>query len=166
LSKRLFLFLLCLPLLTSCGSSKYTPNPIIIGESSTAAHAATKATSIIDTAKSFEGTRYKFGGTDKKGMDCSGLVYTSFKGENIELPRISRDMATQGVNVELKDVIEGDLLFFKTSRKNSINHVGLVTEINDGQVYFIHSTTQRGVIVSSLDETYWKNSFTTARRIL
>jgi len=99
-------------------------------------------------------------------MDCSGLVYTSFKGENIELPRISRDMATQGVNVELKDVIEGDLLFFKTSRKNSINHVGLVTEINDGQVYFIHSTTQRGVIVSSLDETYWKNSFTTARRIL
>ena len=121
---------------------------------------------IIDFAKTFEGTRYKFGGTTKAGMDCSGLVYTAFQTENITLPRISRDMATKGILISFKDIEEGDLVFFKTSRKNAINHVGLVVEAKRGEVKFIHSTIRAGVIISSMDEDYWKKAFVEVRRII
>lgn len=121
---------------------------------------------IIDYAKTFEGTRYKYGGTTKSGMDCSGLVCTAFKSENIQLPRTSRDMATQGVPVSLKDIEKGDLVFFKTSSKNVISHVGLVVQADHGQVRFIHSTTHAGVIISSLDEAYWKKAFVEVRRVI
>ncbi len=121
---------------------------------------------IIDYAKTFQGTRYKFGGTTDAGMDCSGLVYTAFQKENITLPRISRDMATKGILISFKDIEEGDLVFFKTSRKNTITHVGLVVEAKRGEVKFIHSTTHAGVIISSLDEEYWKNAFVEVRRVI
>jgi cell wall-associated NlpC family hydrolase len=121
---------------------------------------------IIDYAKTFQGTRYKFGGTTDAGMDCSGLVYTAFQKENITLPRISRDMATKGILISFKDIEEGDLVFFKTSSRNTINHVGLVVETKRGEVKFIHSTTRAGVIISSLDEDYWKKAFVEVRRVI
>lgn len=121
---------------------------------------------IIEYAKTFQGTRYKFGGTTKAGMDCSGLVYTAYKEENITLPRISRDMAKKGILISFKNIEEGDLIFFKTSRKYDINHVGLVVEAKRGEVKFIHSTTHGGVIISSLDENYWKKAFVEVRRII
>jgi len=126
-----------------------------------------KVNKIIAYAKTFEGTRYKFGGTTKRGMDCSGLVYTSFKNEDIALPRVSRDMAKQGKRISLRKAEEGDLLFFRTNKRRSrINHVGLVVESRKGNIMFIHSTTSRGVIVSSLDENYWNNAFVEVRRIM
>lgn len=122
---------------------------------------------IIDYAKTFEGTRYKFGGTTKKGMDCSGLVFIAFKTEDITLPRISRDMAKKGILISFKDIQEGDLVFFKTNpNKKAINHVGLVVESRRGEVKFIHATTRAGVIISDLDEKYWKNAFVEVRRII
>ena len=121
---------------------------------------------IIDFAKTFQGTRYKFGGTTKAGMDCSGLVFTAFQTQNITLPRISREMATKGILISFKDIEEGDLVFFRTSRKNTITHVGLVVESKRGEVKFIHSTTQAGVIISSLEEDYWKKAFVEVRRII
>lgn len=125
------------------------------------------ADNIIDYAKQFEGTRYKWGGRTKSGMDCSGLVFESFKSSNILLPRISRDMAKKGTKIQLKKVLKGDLLFFKTgNRRNSINHVGLIVEISNNDIKFIHATTSNGVIISGLNETYWLKAFHEARRIL
>lgn len=121
---------------------------------------------VVDYAKTFEGTKYKFGGTTDAGMDCSGLVYTAFGKENIQLPRISRDMAKEGVLISLDDIKEGDLIFFKTSRKHAINHVGIVVNNRRGDVKFIHSSTSAGVIISSLEENYWKNAFVECRRII
>ncbi|SRR5690554_3522097 len=121
---------------------------------------------IIDYAKTFEGTRYKFGGTTKAGMDCSGLVSIAFQKENIDLPRISRDMAKRGFPVSLNEIEEGDLVFFKTTNKNVISHVGLVVHADQGDIRFIHSTTRAGVIISSLHETYWKKAFVEVRRII
>lgn len=122
---------------------------------------------IIDYAKQFEGIKYKWGGTSKSGMDCSGLVFESFKAYDIYLPRISRDMAKRGKKITLKQTHKGDLLFFKTgNRRNDINHVGLVVEIKNNAIYFIHATTSAGVIISSLNESYWKNAFKEVRRIL
>ncbi len=122
---------------------------------------------VIQFAKTFEGTKYKFGGTTNAGMDCSGLVCTAFEQENISLPRVSRDMATQGTPVSLREVEKGDLVFFKTDRRrNVISHVGLVVESNSGDIRFIHSTTRAGVIISSLEEAYWKKAFVEVRRVI
>jgi cell wall-associated NlpC family hydrolase len=126
-----------------------------------------KADFIIDYAKQFEGVRYKWGGTTKSGMDCSGLIYESFKTHDILLPRISRDMAKKGTRIKLNKVLKGDLLFFKTgNRRNSINHVGLVVDIRGNDIKFIHATSSKGVIISGLNETYWLKAFHEARRIL
>jgi cell wall-associated NlpC family hydrolase len=122
---------------------------------------------IIETAETFNGVRYKYGGTTKKGMDCSGLVTTAYNSENISLPRTTGDLAITGDWVDVKEVQKGDLLFFAT-KKNSrhINHVGLVTEVRPGFVEFIHSTTSSGVITSKLSDKYWYFAFVQARRIL
>jgi cell wall-associated NlpC family hydrolase len=126
-----------------------------------------KVKNIIEVARSFHGTPYRFGGTSSNGMDCSGLVYTAFKEEAILLPRTSRDMATKGERISLNEVTVGDLVFFKTDRRrNVINHVGLVVDVFPGKVLFIHSSTSQGVIVSALDESYWNKAFVEARRII
>ena len=122
---------------------------------------------VIRNAVKFEGTKYKYGGTDKKGMDCSGLVYVSFLEEGLALPRTSRAMSLEGKRLYLKDVTKGDLLFFETNKNRKvINHVGLVVEVNENGIYFIHSSTSRGVIISSLSERYWENNFVMARRVI
>jgi cell wall-associated NlpC family hydrolase len=114
-----------------------------------------------------KGTRYKYGGTTKKGMDCSGLIYTSYLQENISLPRTSRGMSLKGDRLKLAEVNIGDLLFFETNKnKKVINHVGLVIEIQPGHIFFIHSTTSRGVIISSLADGYWFDHFVMARRLI
>lgn len=122
---------------------------------------------ITSYAREFEGTKYKYGGTTKDGMDCSGLVYISFLKEDIPLPRSSRDMSLEGERLSLVEVNIGDLLFFETDKnKKVINHVGLVVEIQPGHIYFIHSSSSRGVIISSLAENYWHEHFVMARRII
>ncbi|MCF6306529.1 MAG: C40 family peptidase [Flavobacteriaceae bacterium] len=182
--KKIFLLIFLSILLVSCGSSKKsTSSRTKIHKTSskkTAAKSNKKASertnkssgsktvsNIIKTAKTFEGTKYKFGGTTKKGMDCSGLVYVAYGKEDVNLPRVSRDMAKQGKAVSLKKVTKGDLLFFKTGKsKNRVNHVGIVTNVKKGEVFFIHASTTRGVINSSLNESYWRKTFVEARRII
>ena len=122
---------------------------------------------IINKAQEYNGVRYKYGGTTEKGMDCSGLIYTAFKEENIRLPRISKEMAKRGIEIPLDDVQKGDLLFFQTNKNRTvINHVGLVVASRTGNIEFIHATTSAGVIISSLAERYWYYSFKEARRVL
>ncbi len=126
-----------------------------------------RADSIIDFAKGFEGVRYKYGGTTKKGMDCSGLIHTAFKSKRVELPRTTKDLSVAGDWIDLKDVKKGDLLFFAT-KKNSrkVNHVGIVIDVRVGYIEFIHATTSQGVITSLLSERYWYFAFVQARRVL
>ena len=154
-------------LLISCGSTKSARNS---GDATEAKYyeipADKRLINIVNDALTYEGTRYKWGGTTRKGMDCSGLVYTAFQSEQIALPRVSRNMALEGKSIKNRDVTIGDLLFFKTDHSKRINHVGLVVDIRPGAVLFIHSTTSRGVIISSLDENYWKQAYIEARRII
>lgn len=126
-----------------------------------------RAEAIVSTAMTFSGTRYKYGGTTKKGMDCSGLVYVSLKENDILFPRISYQMAMEGQKIGVGEVQKGDLLYFQTSKTGKrINHVGLVVEVDGDDIRFIHSTTSRGVLVSSLREGYWNHAFVKAMRIL
>jgi cell wall-associated NlpC family hydrolase len=135
------------------------PDPPAVGDVS-------KAEAIIETALEYTGVRYKFGGTTRKGMDCSGLLYVSFLKNDIPLPRTSEMIAQEGQRIRVSELRKGDLLFFKTRRGGKkINHAGLVVEVDEDGVKFIHSTTSRGVIVSSLREGYWNHSFVKATRI-
>jgi cell wall-associated NlpC family hydrolase len=133
----------------------------------TTAKPSEDAKRIVKYAKTFDGTRYKYGGTTKRGMDCSGLIYTSFKKHNISLPRTTATLQSTGTWIDLKAVNVGDLLFFAT-KKNSrrVNHVGIVTTVRTGNVEFIHASTSKGVMVSSLAERYWYFAFVQARRVL
>lgn len=126
-----------------------------------------KADNIISTAMSFSGVRYKYGGTSRKGMDCSGLLYVAFGQHNVVLPRVSYHMANEGKRIKVHNVSKGDLLFFKTSKRGKkINHVGLVVAVENDEIKFIHSTSSRGVIISSLREGFWNYSFVKATRVL
>jgi len=145
--------------LFSCGAKK---NGV-----STSRKSISKADKIVANALKYEGVSYKYGGTNKKGMDCSGVIYVAFGEENFQLPRVSREMAKQGKKISLKRVAKGDLLFFKTRKSyKNINHVGLVVSNVNGQIRFIHSTTSKGVIVSSLSQKYWSKAFVKATRVL
>jgi cell wall-associated NlpC family hydrolase len=122
--------------------------------------------SVLKSALRYKGTRYKYGGTTKRGMDCSGLIYVAFTDNDISVPRSTDQLKSYGKWVDLKQVTTGDLVFFAT-RKNSrkVNHVGLVTEVMDGDLRFIHASTSKGVIESKLSERYWYFAFVQARRI-
>lgn len=167
-STKIFIFLISGLFLVSCGSSKKS-----ISHSSRATKTESKKSTgktsqnIVKYAMNYEGSPYRFGGTTKRGLDCSGLVYISFLNEGISLPRTSRAMSLQGKRLKLKEVVPGDLLFFHTNKNRKVvNHVGLVVEVSGSEIRFIHSTTSRGVIISILDQPYWKNAFMMARRVL
>ncbi len=121
---------------------------------------------LINNASDNLGITYRGGGTTKEGFDCSGLIYSTFKKFNIELPRSSNEMAEIGLKVDLENVKRGDLIFFINRGQNRINHVGMIVEVNDDEIKFIHSSTQSGVVISSLKEPYYKKTFTQVNRIL
>ncbi len=122
--------------------------------------AADEKPSLLEAVDDLIGTPYKYGGTTTKGFDCSGFVTYLFKKYDISLPRSSRDMAKAGEKVEKADLQYGDLVFFNTNGK-SISHVGVY--IGDGE--FAHSSTSSGVVITSLDDKYYKKRYVTARRM-
>lgn len=157
--KKVLILLLFSLYLMSCSSSKR-----IVSKS---AKLTTKADRFVANALKYKGVKYKFGGTTQRGMDCSGVIYIAFKEENFLLPRVSKDMAKRGKKISLSKVQKGDLLFFKTNKNSkTINHVGLIVSILKGQIKFLHSTTSKGVIVSSLSHKYWKKAFIKATKVL
>lgn len=157
--KKVILLLLFSLILGACSSSKKVVSKSV--------KRTTKADRIVSNALKYKGVKYKFGGTTRKGMDCSGVIYIAFDKEKIQLPRTSKNMSKRGSKISLSKAKKGDLLFFKTSKnKKEINHVGLIVSSQKGQIRFIHSTSSKGVIVSSLSQKYWKKAFVKAQRIL
>ncbi len=121
---------------------------------------------LINSASDNLGTRYRSGGTTKEGFDCSGLMFSTFKKFDITLPRSSHEMAEIGTKIELGNAKKGDLIFFINRGQRRINHVGMVVEVNGDEVKFIHSSTQSGVVISSINEPYYKRTFVQINRIL
>lgn len=109
----------------------------------------------------WQGTPYRLGGNSKKGVDCSALVQHIYRDSfNISLPRTTKTQVKKGALVYRDQLQVGDLVFFKTGRHT--RHVGIYMGNNE----FIHASTSKGVITSSLDNMYWKPKYWQAKRIL
>lgn len=121
---------------------------------------------LIEKAAENIGTRYQTGGTSKSGFDCSGLMCTTFGAFDIKLPRSSIEQSGFGTKVDAEEAKKGDLIFFKTNGRNHINHVGMVVEVCDGEIKFIHASVGNGVIISSTKENYYKKKVVQVNRVL
>ena len=122
---------------------------------------------LISFAKKYLGTPYKYGGTTPKGFDCSGFVCFVFNEFGKTLPRSSRDIARVGEKINRQDLQIGDLVFFEGRARNGVvGHVGIVFDIGNDTVSFIHASTNRNIVVSSMKEEYYAARFLLARRIL
>ena len=120
----------------------------------------------ISTARSYTGTPYRYGGTSKRGMDCSGLLCVSYQKAGLNLPRTSAEQSRFGKGVKMNELQPGDLVFFsKKKGRRKITHVGMVTEVKRGKnVQFIHSSTKLGVVENNLLSNYYRGIFVKARR--
>ena len=104
--------------------------------------------------------QYREGGLSRKGVDCSGFVYLTYRLKfGIDLPRTTDLQSAIGKKIAPDDLQAGDLVFFKTGFFQK--HVGIFLE--DGK--FIHASTSGGVMVSSLDDQYWADSYWMAKRV-
>lgn len=111
----------------------------------------------------WKGVRYKMGGTSHQGVDCSGFIYRTFKDRiGVQLPRTTELQSRLGYQISKTKLKPGDLVFFKTGNVFKSRHVGIYTGNNE----FLHASTSKGVIKSSLHNPYWKASYWQSRRVL
>jgi len=119
------------------------------------------ASAIIATAKKYIGVPYVWGGSTPSGFDCSGFVQYVFGAHGISLPRTSKEQYGVGTKVSKANLKPGDLVFFNTEG-SGVSHLGIYIGSNQ----FIHASTSKGVIITSLSNTYWAPKYYGAKRIL
>lgn len=112
---------------------------------------------IISFAQTKLGSPYVWGATGPNTFDCSGFVgYVFQKAANVNLPRVSSSQATFKPKIASMDMEKGDLVFFETTGKGRISHVGIYM----GNRQFIHASSGRKrVTISSLDSTFYNKTF-------
>ena len=123
---------------------------------------------IINYAKKFLGTPYRYAGATPSGFDCSGFINYVMGNFGFELTRSSYGMAEYGKTVKLTDIRPGDLMFFKGSSINStrVGHVALVIEVTPDAIKFIHSSTSRGVVIDNFKTSkYYIPRYITTKRL-
>ena len=114
-------------------------------------------------ALSYSGTRYRYGGTTKRGMDCSGLVARVWADLKMKkIPRASSALYNSGKPVHLAELRPGDLVFFKNTYKHGISHVGVYA----GNNKFVHAAGHaKGVTITKLSDPYYQLHYAGARRL-
>lgn len=184
-TNKYFIYIFCIMLLSGCASNKrvadkrskpykrersYESNKRYEGNRRYANienKSESQVDKVISIARSYTGVPYRWGGTTRSGMDCSGLLMTCFSGANLDLPRTTAEQVKFGRGVRLYELQPGDLVFFaaKKGNPNKVTHVGMVTEVNDKHdVRFIHASTKLGVVENNIYTDYYRKIFIKARR--
>lgn len=105
-------------------------------------------------------TPYKLGGFGSNGIDCSAFVQRAYKDNfNLTIPRTTRALSTYGKKVSRSSIKTGDIIFFKTGYNT--RHVGVYLQHGD----FMHASSSQGVIISNINDPYWKKRYWMTRRV-
>lgn len=123
---------------------------------------------IIQFAKKFLGTPYHYAGSTPSGFDCSGFIYYVMGNFGMRLSRSSPGIAEFGKTVKLSELQPGDLMFFKgrNTRSSGVGHVAMVVEVKEGVIKFIHSSTSRGVIIDTFNNSgYYVPRYLKSKRL-
>lgn len=151
-------------ILTGCGAASATLMPPTYDlDKDTDESVAYSDTRVLLRAaeRNWRGTPYRYGGTTRDGIDCSAFVQAVYGDVfGIDLPRATAEQVHEGKMINRRDLRPGDLVFFKTRPRT--RHVGIYL----GEGEFAHASTSQGVMVSRLDDYYWRTRFWTSRRIL
>ncbi len=111
--------------------------------------------------QSWLGTPHRMGGLNRRGIDCSGLVVVLYDDLfDMRLPRTTTALMRQGRRVDARHLTAGDLVFFKPAAK--FHHVGIYLD----QGEFVHTSTSNGVMLSRMDDDFWRQCYLTSRRLL
>lgn len=126
----------------------------------------TKRSQIVSTAKKYIGKSYVYGGKKPStGFDCSGFTAHVYKNNGISLSGPSHHQAKQGKRKSMRELKEGDLVFF--GKKNKVSHVAIVTNVEHNRIKVIHSTSSRGVVIDDISSSdYWKKRYLFGRDVL
>jgi len=117
---------------------------------------------IVEEARSWVGTPYRYGGESRNGTDCSGMVMNVYRDvAGIKLPRNSARQAEYCRRIKRSELQPGDLVFFTSRKGKGINHVGIYV----GNGCFVHASSSRGVIVSDLDQNYYARTYHSSGRV-
>ena len=151
---------ICLLGLISCTGPNLIPGRF---PSSNNKNLSEKQIQIKSYARGFLGIPYRYGGTTRNGMDCSGFVMRIYKDlYGIKLPHSANKLYRKGRKISLRIIRPGDLVFFRNGNWSKASHVGIYLD----QGNFIHASSSRGVIISHLSEKYYKTRFIGARRLI
>jgi lipoprotein Spr/probable lipoprotein NlpC len=148
-----YVLILVVMFLVSCGVRKNTVSPTKAAMAANAM-ANLKSKDLYRFITDWTGVKYRLGGLDKEGIDCSGfalLLQKDIYGQT--LPRRSKDQAETIKQKKLEELKEGDLIFFSFGKKE-IDHVGVFLNNN----FFVHASTTRGVVVDNLSLPAYQNS--------
>lgn len=155
---RLLAALLFAVLLSACSSAP--SESVSSGKPSSLSNAVETKSQLIQVHREWKGVPYRLGGMSKGGIDCSGFVLMTFQSRfGVQLPRTTAQQKEMGNSVSKSQLRAGDLVFFKTGW--STRHVGIY--IGDSQ--FLHASTSQGVMISSLNNSYWKQKYWLSRRL-
>lgn len=116
-------------------ASLFTNNPLAVSYS---------VQQVIDKARSFIGSKYSWGGSNPNtGFDCSGLMKYVFKSVGIDLPRVAAQQGKVGKEVDIKSAQPGDMIWFGSKNSPSGQHIGLISKIENGQIYIIDAAGKK-----------------------
>ena len=121
---------------------------------------------ILTEAQTYLGTPYRYGGMTRNGIDCSAFVLSVFgAAAGLTLPRVAASQSQEGEAIDKENLQKGDLIFFSHGKR--ISHVGIVESVTEeGEVKFIHAATSKGVMISSLNDSYWGPKYRFAKRVI
>jgi cell wall-associated NlpC family hydrolase len=117
---------------------------------------------VVNESYRWLGVPYRYAGNTTRGVDCSGLVGAIFKKFRLTLPRRASELFHKGRGVSRGDLQPADLVFFSNTAGPGISHVGIYV----GEDRFVHSSTRAGVVISSLEDSYYSRHYAGARMLI